>query len=366
MDVLDEQGRLFGLVNVIDALVVVLAAFVVVAGVAFVSQPGTEPAPETATMSVVLDLGTLPGYLAERVAEGDTYSPGGESTLTVSDVYLGPKGVNSRVLLGVDVEGPATDDTIRYDGAPLRLGRQLTIRTDDYKVGGTIRAVGTGLDRGTTRVLVNVKVDPSTANEIQAGDTYTLGSHEVSTVESVETFATESPASRRAYLGLVLHTIDLGDGPRFGSAAVRRGANVPFRTSEYALSGPIERVGAAELPGEPATREVTLEVEGANPEIASTLQPGMAETVAGQTNAHLVDVERRPATVLLRGQDGQLIYGEHPNRMDVTFTAELSVRETDTGPTFKGKRLQLGRAVHLDLGPVTVEATVVEIGEPSE
>lgn len=369
MDILDDQGRLFGLVNVVDAIVLFLVAVVVVAGVAFVLQPEPEPTepapPETDTVTAVLDLGSQPDYIADRINKGDAYSPAGNSNLTITDVYVGPGGGDARVLLAVELEGPLSEDAITYDEAPLRFGRQLTVRTDDYQVDGRIRDVGTGLNRGTTRVVVNDTVGSSIASAIRTGDAYTLAGREIASVESVEVFATGDPDQRRVVLGLSLQTVDLGGGPLFGSTAIRQGAYVPFRTDHYGFSGQVRRVGAAELPGEPASRTVTLEIEIVNPEIANSLHPGMTETVAGQTNARVTAVGTRPATVLIRGQDGQLIYGEHPSRMDVTLTTELSVRETDTGPTFKGRSLQLGRTVHLDLGTVTIEATVVEIGDAS-
>ena len=53
MDVLDEKGRLFGRVNVVDALVVVFAVAVVIAGASLVYGDGLGNEP-TETMHVTL------------------------------------------------------------------------------------------------------------------------------------------------------------------------------------------------------------------------------------------------------------------------------------------------------------------------
>ena len=75
--------------------------------------------------------------------------------------------------------------------------------------------------------------------------------------------------------------------------------------------------------------------------------------------ARLTDVERSESTVVLTSDDGNIYERTHPVNQDIQLTAELSVRETVTGATFKGQTLQRGRTVVLDLGTVTVEATVV-------
>lgn len=371
MDVIDDQGRLFGLINIIDVFVVLIVVAVVVAGAALVLQSNpesdlettTQATPETTTTTAILDLGPQPEYVVNRIKKGDTYSPAENSNLTVSDVYIAPQQDDARVVLAVDLESPVPNGTPSYAGAPLRIGRQLTVQTPTYEVSGTIRVTGYGFDRQTTRVLVEQAVDARTANAIQAGDTYTLAGREIAAVESVHAFATRNPDRRRIHLGLTIHTVDLGSGLQFGSITVRRGATLSFQTPDGPIYGTIERVGSSEPRGEPATREVTLELNGVPPEIASSLRSGMSETVAGNTNARVTAVDTQPAPVISTTDDGQVITGEHPFRKQVTLTAELSVRDTATGPTFKGRSLQLGRTVDLDLGTVTIEATVSEIGD---
>lgn len=369
MGVLDDQGRILGLINVVDALVLLLVVVIVIAGVSFVIQTDpepsepTEPVPEIASVTAVLDLGSLPEYVANRIDEGDFYSPVENSNLTVSDVYVAPQGDAVRTLLSVELQGPVTNDSIIYDGAPPRLGRQLTLRTDDYRVTGNLRALGDGTVRQTVPVLVSQTVDGSTVSAIQTGDSYTVAGYRVATVESVEVFATDDPEQRRVFLGLSLRTVDVGNGPQFGGTPVRRGVTLSFQTDDYELAGSVERVGSAQLPGEPSSREVTLELEGVRPALAASLGPGLSERIHGQTNADVVAVETRPEPSLVTTNDGRIIVGEHPNRMRVTLTTELAVRETATGPTFKGRHLQLGQTVPLDLGVATIEATVVEIGD---
>lgn len=363
MDLIDEQGRILGLVNVIDALAVFVVAAVVVAGVAFVLQPEPEsPAPpDTASAKAVLDLGTQPAYVVEYISPGDTYSTGPNSNLTVTDVYVTPAQEGVRTFVSVELTGIQDEGTIAYHGEPLRIGRQLEMSTDLYQLNGTIRSVGSSLQQGTTTVLLETTVDASTAARIDPDDTYSLAGHDVATVERVDWYATGDPNRRRVFVGLSLRTVDLGDGPRFGSTIVREGTTIPFRTVDFVLSAPIRRIGATELRGEPTTRTVTLELTRVDPALANSLEPGMTEGTDGTTTARITDVRSAPATVILTSQDGNIYLREHPNRKDVTLDAEIRVRQTADGLTFKGRTIQQGSAITLDLGSTTIEAQVVAL-----
>jgi len=56
--IIDDEGRLFGAVNIIDALVVLFVVAVIVAGVALVFGGDPEPEPDIDSTYATLDLGT--------------------------------------------------------------------------------------------------------------------------------------------------------------------------------------------------------------------------------------------------------------------------------------------------------------------
>jgi hypothetical protein len=102
-------------------------------------------------------------------------------------------------------------------------------------------------------------------------------------------------------------------------------------------------------------------MENVDPDVANGLRAGMRERVRGETVAELTAVTVDPAVVVLTSQDGNVYRREHPVRKDVTMTADLRVRETSAGIRFKGAVLRQGATVVLDLGTVTVEATLVSV-----
>ncbi|SFR90092.1 protein of unknown function [Halomicrobium zhouii] len=368
MDIIDEKGRLFGVVNVVDALVVLLVLALVAAGVALVLGSDSDPAQsdelDNASTHATLDLGTQPEYILAQLEEGDTYSPGEDDNLTVTDVHLEPRANgDAAALLRVRLEGDPASESFQYDGAPPRLGRELQVVTDQYQVNGVVTGTGEADAVETTErgVLVAGTVPADTASEIREGDAFTLRERTVATVESVEVFGTDEPDRKRVRLGLTLDARQTSEGTQFAGERLAEGAEIPFRTDDYGLSLAVQRVGATEPRGEPATRTVTLQIEDADPGLATAIEAGMTESVNDRTVATLTDVQRERSTVILVSEDGDVYERDHPRNLDVTMTADLSVRETGGGLTFKGESLQYGSTVTLDLGSVTVEATVASL-----
>ncbi|WP_058994884.1 DUF4330 family protein [Haloarcula sp. CBA1127] len=461
---LDEDGNLFGLVNVVDALAALLVIAVVVAGAALVLQPEPEP-PAPNTTNVTLDLGTQPEYIVTEITEGDTYSPNGNSEITITDVHLTPQGNQTRVILRATLQGPPNGNSLTYANAPPRLGRPLTIATSRYEVDGQIRAVGgdnsftqedttvvlrdtmataeardvtpgdeirlagrtvatiedvaaysgentteqtvfveaeldthtqqsdhrfggtqvrrgqtvtlpaedytlngrieqvgSGLRSATADVLLKTTVDAETANRLAAGDIATVAGYEAAEVRTVTTYATQNPDRKRIFVGLSLATLENGGQQQFGSTTVQRGNNITVSTESYELSGTIDRVGALEPRGTLTNRTVTLRMTDIRADMADEIRPGMTETSGGTTVARVSRVSTEPSIIITTGDNGTVNVVDHPYLRDVTITTELRVRETTSGVQFKSEPVQQGSTVVINLGTITIEATVVSIG----
>ena len=464
MEFIDDSGRIFGLINVIDALVVLLVLAVAVAGIALVTSQEPAPEPDIASTHATLDLGSQPQYIVSEINEGDTYSPSEDSRITITDVYVTPDGNQDRITARVKLDGPAKDNAVKYDGAPPRLGRTLAITTDLYEISGDIRAVGSAdaLDRETatvqledrvsrttaesiapgdeirvagrtvatvenvlvyptgnptkndvllnvtvnafdqngdlhfgdtplregqrltlpldsaslhgdirrvntdlhtqsTQLLTTATLDTQTAQDVTTGDIIRTGDTTVATVESVTRYGTNNPDRKRVLVGLTAQTHQFGAQTYFGQTHVTDGAHIPIQTSQYDVTGTIDRVGATTPAGTPATKTVTLRKTDVSEPMADALTTGMVERSGNKTIAEVTDVDVQPSVVLIRGDEGDLGVYDHPIDRDVTLTTELRVRETVSGTQFKGETIQQGSTVTLDLGSMTVRATVVDI-----
>ncbi|ELZ40571.1 hypothetical protein C463_14715 [Halorubrum californiense DSM 19288] len=366
MELIDDEGELFGRVNVIDALVVLLIAAVVVAGAAFVLTDDPSPAPETDTTYVTLDVGTVSPYIVDAIEEGDTHSPDGSSNLRITDVHLTPQGDTTRVTLRVALEGELNNqDSLIYGGAPPRLGRTLDITTDRYQINGQVRDVGDSgaLTTEQQQVLVTSQVDAATAQAVTPGDEIRLSGRTVARINNVTTYTTDQPDQRQLLVETTLTAHRQQDRLRFGGTPVRRGQTLTLPTSEYTLSGQIEQIGGDITLGATTTRTVTLRMEEVREDFAAAIEPGMVERAGDTTVARVTRVETEPSLIITTGENGSVNVVDHPVNRDVTVTTRLQLRETPSGLAFKGDQIRQGSTVTLDLGTVTVEATVVSVGQ---
>ncbi|PHQ45262.1 hypothetical protein DJ68_13855 [Halorubrum sp. C3] len=364
MELIDDEGRLFGRVNVIDALVVLLIVAVVVAGAAFMLTDDSAPAPETNTTYATLDVGTVSPYVVDAIEEGDSYEPDGASALRITDVHLTPQGEDTRVVLRVALEDERNNqDSLTYAGAPPRLGRTLDITTDRYQISGQVRSVGDSdaLATEKQRVLLSSQVDAGTAADVTPGDEIRLSGRTVAHIEDVTTYATNRSTQRQLLVEATLTAHRQQDRLRFGDSTVRRGQTITLPTSDYTLEGQIEQVGGDINVGATTTRTVTLRMEEVREDFADAIEPGMAERTGDTTIARVTGVETEPSLIIATGDDGSVNIVDHPINREVTITAELQLRETPSGLAFKGDQIRQGSTVTLDLGTATVEATVVSV-----
>ena len=363
MTLLDDEGRLFGVVNVIDVLVVLFVVAVVVAGAALVLSDDPEPGPEVETTYATVDLGTQSEAVIEELNEGDTYSPNDLDSVTITDLHFTPEDNEIRAFARIELEAEFENGAVNYDGAPPRLGRSIDIVTNRYRVDGTIQRVGDSpdLDRGQTEVVIEDTIAVDEAEALAVGDEIRFDDRPTATVESVTRYGTADPDQNRVFVGLSVDTLTDGDTPRYGATPIQRGSTLIFNGDGYHLNGQITGIGTTEEPGTEATRTVTMRLEELRDSVADGFEPGMTEVSGEKTIAEVTAVDVEPSTVVLTSEDGDLRVHDDPINRDVTITAELTVRETTSGVRFKGSSLRQGDDVTLDLGVTTIEPTIERI-----
>jgi len=153
MDIVDEQGRLFGTVNVIDALVVLVVLSTVVAGMALVLEE--EPSREPHEVTVGVQTVPVQPYVAAAIPEGPI---DGDPIVTVENKSVAPTTVvvranngtlherghpiNRTVTMDVTLSvSEVPDDGVtayRFKDEPLEIGRSVTFDFGRVSVNGTV------------------------------------------------------------------------------------------------------------------------------------------------------------------------------------------------------------------------------------
>ena len=361
MSLVDEEGRLFGRVNVYDAAVVVLVVLAVAGGAVVLFDPfgGEDDGDETVTRYVTLDLGERAPAAAARVSTGDT-----DGGLTITDTYVGPAdGEDVSLLVRVRAEGQLNGESFEYSGYPLSRGVPLDVETDAYEMEGEVVALDAGdegLATGPTPVVVETEFS-STAVPVERDDTYRLGGRTVGTVTHVVVEPATGEGGRSALVGLSLETVSYDGRTYFGDRRLLDGRTVEFRTDSYAVSGHIVPSGNATLSEPARNRTVTVALHGVDPAVADGYEPGLVERAGGTTTARVTGVETGPTPVVGIGENDTVVEGDHPRLVDVTLTVELRVRETDDGLRFRTGPLRVGDTVRFDFETTVAEGTVTDI-----
>jgi hypothetical protein len=86
----------------------------------------------------------------------------------------------------------------------------------------------------------------------------------------------------------------------------------------------------------------------------------MAETHRG-ADATITDIEREPATEILRTENGEIFARDHPVNEDAHLTLSVEARQADGTLSFHGRLVQSGDDIVLDFGSVTVRGSVTDI-----
>lgn len=146
MELMDDHGRILGVINIVDALAVLLVAVIVVAGIAFVTQPDEQPEPEepeTTTRVVTLQVTDVQPYLSDAIQTGMTETVDGETAATVTDVERAPSK-----LVVTDQNG-----TVHVRDHPFREDITITAELETRENGASVTFKGHTLQIGSTVVL---------------------------------------------------------------------------------------------------------------------------------------------------------------------------------------------------------------------
>ena len=153
VEVLDEEGNLFGVVNVIDALVVLLVVAVLVAGASLVL--GTDSTgPDKKAIDVEYKSENLRPHVVDAISEGTVTSGDDiqihDKSVSASQVVTRDQAgnlsvrqhpINQTVTLRLGLNVTEQDGEYVYDEQPLEIGTELTLDLGETTVTGEVVAI---------------------------------------------------------------------------------------------------------------------------------------------------------------------------------------------------------------------------------
>lgn len=354
---IDEEGRIFGTVNIIDAIVVVVVFAVLVSGVALVYGGGGHgPQGESATRYATVSFGPLPsdtaGFLAANESELLT------SGIELTDTYVTPTAGSEEIvyarlkLHGRTVPNETLNRSIfRYRGELVRTGDKIGVETVDFAVNGSIISVsesGATLPTEQTVIVVESPIRPGIT--IERGDEYTFHGREVATVRNFSVQPTETQNRSRLILELGIQTISLNGKGRFAGVRLQSGNSVPFVNDDYSIDATIISSGDSI---HQSTTNVTIKANVSR-HTGRLISPGDAFRTNGVSVATVTDVRFLPTL----------------NRSRQTVWVDLTLNSCEcldtNGESFAGKQLRPGTSIPLRTNEYALNGEIIQVeGAPS-
>ena len=254
--IIDAEGNLFGKINVIDALVILVVIAVVIGGLAVVGVLGSDDPngedtstetnesslndsdPETQYATV--DAGSHPRFVVDRISEGDTVTQNGRNT-TITDIYATPtSATSSSVLLGVELETEAEN--------PARTGDSVDIDTEGYDIDGEILRIedsppAVEIEPMTVDLRID-DVDEDTADAIRKEAASATQELPLVTISEVTTRSSDGE-HLNLRLTTELGTVQTAGGPQFHSTPIRVGNTIEVDLGTVEIEGTISNIHSA-------------------------------------------------------------------------------------------------------------------------
>lgn len=245
MDFIDEKGRLFGVVNVVDALVVLVVLAMVVAGVALLTggdDADTAPEdPEPQRYAVVAFDVPTGSDAATLSADERLATVSGDESYDVTDVYRGfTPGGNVYVVAKVGYRGELTGG-----GSTLYGGDSVDLTTGSYRVTGAVLGVNRTDDTiptATRRVVLTANVSSTVGMAIEEGQTATIGDERVATVTALDRRGVDDDRMT-VRVGANLTVWDSQPVAAFDGQPLRVGNRVTLVTDDVTIPGRVGVVG---------------------------------------------------------------------------------------------------------------------------
>lgn len=353
MDFIDSQGRLFGRVNIIDALVVLLVLAMAAAGAALATSSDSGPGPGPAdvgnntTQYVTVTFSTQPEDVAASMSVGDRLDTLKETNGSIRVVDLFRTPVTARDERASVVALLAVNRSASLQG--MRAGERHDFVNGSYQMNGSVTSVSQShrtLATDTTTVSVETQVPPRVANAIGVGDRYRVANETVGRITNV-TVLPNRRGQGRVWMTLQLETLETTNSLRFGGRTLRLDSSVPFKTGRYEFTTTVEDIGNASLPYERGATPIRLE-STVSTATADAIDVGDEYVLDGRTVGTVESVSVFPTTDSSR------------KRVQVGLTIQTVNRGDST--TFVGQTVSTGGSVRFATSEYTLAGTVINRG----
>lgn len=254
---IDSKGRLFGKINVIDALVFLFIILVVVAGLRFAFF-----GPEPQMTMVKLELKNQPDYIYDNLHVGDILLLNDNNNSMIVDILVtSKKGELRDLLLLVKLDTVKKNENLFFDDQELRIGKRFKLITSLVESNSAIIDFDSTLDEIVSETLeikmMSEQVKPWIADALTNGakqivqgetvailiDNEAIPAKTIITSEDGDIFLREHPINKDILTTLNIVVQKTNGAYYFQGSELYVGNSLTFYFDGITLSGQIINIG---------------------------------------------------------------------------------------------------------------------------
>lgn len=366
MNIIDEKGRLFGKINIIDFLALLFLLCVLPLfyfGYKIFRKPAAQIVlPQKPTsLDVYCRISNLKPAELERIGVGDVFIDDAGNKIG-QILSVGQPGIYSysidlgnghivafqdterrQVLVKARILGEVRNDAFYYRGEKTSIGSKIQLKTDKYNVEGLIDSETRSSFLELVEININLKpLEPEEVKSISVGDVFvddagnnigeilSVGEPQVYTYDvdlgNGNIASHQDPARRQVLINASILGEVRNGAFYYKEKKIIIGSQIQLKTKKYALGGIVELAPKSSMPMLIEPEHVLLKIRFKDliPEIAELVKVGDEEKDdAGFLIKKIKSIVSSGPGQNVIVYDGKMIIAEHPVNKDIVLEVEM-------------------------------------------
>lgn len=376
MKIIDENGRIFKKINIID--LVVLAVVII-----FLFW-GVKKLIETETYSDIYirlrlcekegdkisNCGNLPLYYSDIVQEGDAiFLEDKISGIIIDKSIRKDSDLGSSIDINLIIKLRALEKKNYYyfEDTLINLNERLNIDTNRTKLAGKIIKFNKNysdvkFDQYQKEVEIVLRNQPSeVANKIKKGDKeLDYDKNTVAEIVDYKIYPIQNSDEKNIVIEAKINTLFFDDSYWFKNKKLKVGQDIFIETEEFILKGRINRIESKEYPK--LEKRAIIKIFNQPKFIAEKIKENDKEIdLKGKVVAEVLSKEVKKAEIEITTDNGEIVLAVSPTREDIILEVLLMAEKIYDKVYFHDNLLRVGNDIFLSLNEIDVSGKIIDI-----
>ncbi len=353
MPIVDEKGRLFGKINIIDLIVILFIVLVIIVGFKYLLSGS-----EQEYVPVYFKVDNVEPDIVESLKIGDVvFDSNGNEIAIINDLELLE---NHQLFVTADVLVINDKDIFIFENEyVLKANNKIKLETQSMVLNGEVILVNKTPITKLDNLTISVHISSNNLEDLLETEyIYDYFGNEIAKIERINSIVT-SGTNKIVDMDIVIKTKRIGGERYFQGQSIRLSNSLRFLTDDLLFSGVIVEV--KDEPTNSIPKEIKIKIYDIYPWLVDAMGVGDTELSQGKVNAEIIGIEIVPAEMIVETHTGEVYKRDHPVNKDVTLIVELQVEQRHDEYYFHNYKVKIGQEISLDLGDVEFTGMIIEV-----